>query len=175
MYFSKNELDLINLVLIFLSEAIIMTTVLTYGTFDLFHIGHVQLLKRAAALGDRLYVGVSSDEFNAGKGKKSILPYKHREEIVKSIRYVYDVLPENNWEQKIDDIKRLNVNIFVMGDDWQGKFDNLKEYCEVVYLSRTEGISTTEIKQVLKAFEVEKLQQLRQGLDTIQSIVNQLS
>jgi len=123
--------------------------VITYGTFDLFHIGHLNLLKRAKALGDYLIVGVSTDEFNAIKGKKSVYPYEHRAEIVRSIKYVDLVIPERNWEQKIEDIKKYNVDIFVMGDDWKGKFDYLKEYCEVVYLPRTEGISTTELKEAL--------------------------
>jgi len=123
--------------------------VITYGTFDLFHIGHLNLLKRAKALGDFLIVGVSTDEFNAIKGKKSVYPYEHRAEIVRSIKYVDLVIPERNWEQKIEDIKKYNVDVFVMGDDWKGKFDYLKEYCEVVYLPRTEGISTTELKEAL--------------------------
>jgi len=152
-----------------------MKTILTYGTFDLFHIGHVRLLKRAAALGDKLYVGISSDEFNAGKGKKSILSYEHRAEIVEAVRYVDGVFPENNWDQKVDDIKRLKVDVFVMGDDWRGKFDELKAHCDVTYLERTEGISTTELKQVMSAFETEKMQDFRRGLDAIQSIVKQLS
>jgi len=152
-----------------------MKTILTYGTFDLFHIGHVRLLKRAAALGDKLYVGISSDEFNAGKGKKSILSYEHRAEIVEAVRYVDGVFPENNWDQKVDDIKRLKADVFVMGDDWRGKFDELKAHCDVTYLERTEGISTTELKQVMSAFETEKMQDFRRGLDAIQSIVKQLS
>ena len=152
-----------------------MKTIPTYGTFDLFHIGHVRLLKRAAALGDKLYVGISSDEFNAGKGKKSILSYEHRAEIVEAVRYVDGVFPENNWDQKVDDIKRLKADVFVMGDDWRGKFDELKAHCDVTYLERTEGISTTELKQVMSAFETEKMQDFRRGLDAIQSIVKQLS
>ncbi|GAB6065684.1 glycerol-3-phosphate cytidylyltransferase [Aquifex pyrophilus] len=123
--------------------------VITYGTFDLFHIGHLNLLKRAKALGDYLIVGVSTDEFNEIKGKKSVYPYEHRAEIVRSIKYVDLVIPERNWEQKVEDIKKYNVDVFVMGDDWKGKFDYLKEYCEVVYLPRTQGISTTELKDAL--------------------------
>lgn len=152
-----------------------MTVVLTYGTFDLFHIGHVRLLERASQLGDELYVGISSDDFNIGKGKKSILPYAQRAEIVSAIKYVHGVFPENNWDQKVADIKRLNADVFVMGDDWAGKFDELNTHCKVKYLERTEGISTTELKQVLAAFESEKMQSFRQGLDAIQSIVDQLS
>ena len=149
--------------------------VLTYGTFDLFHVGHVRLLERAAKLGDKLYVGLSSDEFNALKGKKSILPYEQRAEIVASNRNVTGVFPEESWDQKVKDIARLKADIFVMGGDWAGKFDELNEHCRVEYLDRTEGVSTTEIKQVLTAFESEKMQAFREGLDAIQSIVKQLS
>lgn len=152
-----------------------MTTVLTYGTFDLFHIGHVRLLERAAKLGDELYVGLSSDNFNAIKGKKSILPYEQRAEIVASNKHVKGVFAEESWDQKVKDIKRLKADIFVMGGDWTGKFDELNQHCKVVYLDRTEGVSTTEIKQVLTAFESEKMQAFREGLDAIQSIVKQLS
>jgi len=123
-----------------------MKRVITYGTFDVFHYGHLRLLERARALGDYLIVAVSTDEFDAIKGKKSTYPFQQRAEIVKAIKYVDMVIPENNWEQKLDDIKNHHVNVFVMGDDWQGKFDFLKEYCEVVYLPRTPDISTTEIK-----------------------------
>lgn len=123
-----------------------MTRVITYGTFDLFHLGHLRILQRAKALGDYLIVAVSTDEFNQIKGKKCTYPYEQRAEILKAIIYVDEVIPEKNWEQKIDDIKKHKVDLFVMGDDWQGKFDFLKEYCSVVYLPRTEGISSTEIK-----------------------------
>lgn len=126
-----------------------MKKVLTYGTYDLFHIGHLNLLKRAKALGDYLIVGVSSDAFNAEKGKKCQIPDKDRMEIVKAIRYVDEVIPENSWDQKIKDVVDNDVDVFVMGDDWKGKFDFLKPYCEVVYLPRTEGISTTQLKDEL--------------------------
>lgn len=124
-----------------------MKTVITYGTFDLFHVGHLRLLERARALGDRLIVAVSTDEFNSGKGKRTLIPYCDRAAIVQAIRFVDEVIPETNWAQKKDDIHRFNVTTFVMGEDWKGKFDELKELCEVVYLPRTEGISTTELKQ----------------------------
>ncbi len=124
-------------------------TVITYGTFDMFHVGHLKLLKRLKSLGDELIVAISSDEFNRGKGKKVMIPYVQRAEIVESIRYVDKVIPENNWEQKIDDVKRHNVAIFAMGDDWCGKFDFLKEHCEVVYLERTKDVSTTQLKKSL--------------------------
>lgn len=123
-----------------------MKTVITYGTFDLFHIGHLKLLERARALGDRLIVAVSTDEFNAVKGKRTVISYADRAAIVKAIRYVDTVIPETCWEQKIKDIKRCNVSVFAIGEDWKGKFDDLKSLCEVVYLPRTRGISTTELK-----------------------------
>ena len=126
-----------------------MKKVITYGTYDLLHVGHINLLRRARELGDYLIVVVSSDEFNAIKGKKAYYSFEDRKKILEAIRYVDEVLPEYTWEQKIDDVVNNNVDIFVMGDDWTGKFDFLKEYCEVVYLPRTEGISTTKIKQDL--------------------------
>lgn len=126
-----------------------MKTVITYGTFDLFHIGHLRLLQRAKQLGDRLIVAVSTDEFNRKKGKEAIIPFEQRAEIVANIKCVDMVIPEESWEQKIEDIKKYNVNVLVMGDDWLGKFDYLKEYCDVVYLPRTEGISSTQIRNTL--------------------------
>ena len=126
-----------------------MRKVITYGTYDLLHVGHINLLRRARELGDYLIVVVSSDEFNAIKGKKAYYSFEDRKKILEAIRYVDEVLPEYTWEQKIDDVVNNHVDVFVMGDDWEGKFDFLKEYCEVVYLPRTEGISTTKIKQDL--------------------------
>ena len=126
-----------------------MKKVITYGTYDLLHVGHINLLRRARELGDYLIVVVSSDEFNAIKGKKAYYSFEDRKKILEAIRYVDEVLPEYTWEQKIDDVVKNNVDVFVMGDDWTGKFDFLKEYCEVVYLPRTEGISTTKIKHDL--------------------------
>ena len=125
--------------------------VLTYGTFDLLHYGHVRLLRRAAALGDYLVVALSSDEFNAGKGKKSFYPYEVRREMLESIRYVDLVIPENSWEQKLDDVKNYNIDVVVMGADWAGstRFEYLREHCELVYLDRTPGISTTQVKEHL--------------------------
>jgi choline-phosphate cytidylyltransferase/glycerol-3-phosphate cytidylyltransferase len=125
--------------------------VLTYGTFDLLHHGHVRLLKRAKALGDYLVVAVSTDEFNEGKGKHACHDYASRKEVVESVRYVDLVIPEASWEQKLDDVKRYKIDIVVMGDDWAGsdRFDYLKEHCELVFLPRTDGVSTTEIKEDL--------------------------
>lgn len=127
-----------------------MKKVLTYGTFDLLHKGHVRILRRAKELGDYLIVAVSTDEFNALKGKKAYYSYKERKEILESIKYVDLVIPEFTWDQKIKDVIKYDVDTFVMGDDWKGKFDFLKDYCEVIYLDRTEGISTTKIKEDLK-------------------------
>ena len=127
-------------------RGIILKKVITYGTFDLLHVGHINILRRAKALGDYLVVVLSTDEFNAIKNKKAYYSYEDRKTILESIRYVDEVLPEYNWEQKIDDVVNNKIDVFVMGDDWAGKFDFLKDYCEVVYLPRTEGISTTKIK-----------------------------
>ncbi len=127
-----------------------MKKVITYGTFDLFHIGHLNILKRARALGDYLVVAVSTDEFNTGKHKQCVYPYSHRAQIVEAIKFVDKVIPEEDWEQKIKDIKENGINIFVIGEDWKGKFDFLKDYCEVVYLPRTKSISTTEIKNTVQ-------------------------
>jgi glycerol-3-phosphate cytidylyltransferase len=130
-----------------------MKRVLTYGTFDLLHHGHIRLLRRAKAMGDYLVVAVSTDEFNAGKGKKSYHDYELRKEIVESVRYVDLVIPEESWEQKVDDVERYFIDVVVMGDDWAGsdRFDYLKEHCELVFLPRTEGVSTTDIKEDLGA------------------------
>ena len=129
-----------------------MKTVITYGTFDLFHVGHLNLLRRAKELGDYLIVAVSSDRFNwEEKQKKCEIPDKDRMAMVEAIKYVDKVIPEDSWEQKIEDVKKYNVDVFVMGDDWKGKFDFLKDYCEVVYLPRTEGISSTQLKEDLKS------------------------
>lgn len=127
-----------------------MKRVITYGTFDLFHYGHLRLLERAKALGDYLIVAVSTDEFNAVKNKSCAYPYEERAEIVKAIKHVDKVIPENTWEQKIIDIKENNIDVFVIGDDWKCKFDFLREFCEVVYLERTPDISSTEIKISIK-------------------------
>ena len=126
--------------------------VLTYGTFDMFHIGHLNLLNRLKSLGDKLIVAVSTDEFNSIKGKKTLIPFEQRALIVQNIKCVDIVIAEENWEQKIDDIKKYNVDIFAMGDDWEGKFDFLKDYCKVIYLPRTQNISTTELKKELNKY-----------------------
>ena len=127
-----------------------MKRVITYGTFDVLHYGHINLLKRARALGDYLIVALSSDEFNAIKNKKSYYTYEQRKTILEACRYVDLVIPENNWEQKVSDVQKYQADIFVMGDDWEGKFDFLKDYCEVVYLPRTPDVSSTQTKEFLK-------------------------
>jgi glycerol-3-phosphate cytidylyltransferase len=118
----------------------------------MFHIGHLNLLNRLKSLGDKLIVAVSTDEFNSIKGKKTLIPFEQRALIVQNIKCVDMVISEKNWEQKIDDIKKYNVDIFAMGDDWKGKFDFLKDYCEVIYLPRTQNISTTELKKELNKY-----------------------
>ncbi|QYJ03273.1 adenylyltransferase/cytidyltransferase family protein [Nocardioides panacisoli] len=123
-----------------------MKRVITYGTFDLFHIGHLNLLERLAELGDHLTVAVSTDEFNLGKGKVCSMPYDERSRIVGALRCVDRVIQEESWDQKPRDVQELGIDVFGIGDDWQGKFDHLAQYCEVVYLTRTHGISTTSLK-----------------------------
>lgn len=126
--------------------------VITYGTFDLFHFGHLEILRRAKELGDYLVVAVSTDEFNWDeKHKKCIYPYEHRAAIVAAIEYVDEVIPECGWEQKVADVDSFGIDVFVMGLDWEGKFDFLKDACEVVYLPRTEGISSTGIKSDVRS------------------------
>ena len=128
-----------------------MKKIITYGTFDLLHYGHINLLRRAKELGDYLIVALSTDEFNWNeKQKKCYFTYEQRKKLLEAIRYVDLVIAEENWEQKVSDVKEFRVDTFVMGDDWEGKFNFLKEYCEVVYLPRTPEISTTQIKQELK-------------------------
>lgn len=126
-----------------------MKKVITYGTYDLLHMGHINLLRRAKELGDYLLVVLSTDEFNAVKHKTAYHCYEDRKGILEAIRYVDEVIPETCWEQKVSDVVDNNIDVFVMGDDWAGQFDFLKEYCEVVYLPRTDGISTTKIKNDL--------------------------
>jgi len=144
--------------------------VITYGTFDLLHVGHINMLKRAKELGDYLVVGLSTDEFNKIKGKQSIIPYEQRKIILESIKYVDEVIPEENWEQKEKDIKEKNIDIFVMGDDWKGKFDYLNSLCEVRYLERTKDISSTKIKEALNKLESFPLEDLKIVLEIFAKI-----
>ena len=128
-----------------------MEKVITYGTFDLLHYGHINLLRRARALGDHLTVALSTDRFNMEeKHKTSYFNYEQRKQLLEAIRYVDEVIPEDNWDQKITDIQKYGIDTFVIGDDWEGKFDFLKPYCNVVYLTRTPEISTTQIKEELR-------------------------
>ncbi|WP_029088119.1 glycerol-3-phosphate cytidylyltransferase [Brevibacterium album] len=126
-----------------------MRRIITYGTFDLLHYGHIRLLQRCKAQGDYLVVALSTDEFNAGKGKKSYFSYEERRNMLEAIRYVDLVVPEETWEQKEADMEKYHIDAFVMGDDWTGKFDFLKDKVEVIYLPRTPEISTTQIKNDL--------------------------
>lgn len=133
--------------------------VITYGTFDLLHIGHIKMLKRCRALGDMLIVGLSTDEFNSKMKKKAcIQPYHERKEILEALRYVNLVIPEENWEQKEADIERYCIDVFAIGEDWKGKFDFLKKHCKVIYLPRTEGISTTMRKEeIVQTFSLDSV------------------
>ncbi|BBK28943.1 glycerol-3-phosphate cytidylyltransferase [Staphylococcus arlettae] len=126
-----------------------MKRVITYGTYDLLHYGHIELLRRAREMGDYLIVALSSDEFNRIKNKKSYYNYEQRKMMLESIRYVDLVIPEEGWGQKEKDVERYDIDTFVMGHDWEGEFDFLKDKCEVIYLRRTEGISTTKVKKEL--------------------------
>lgn len=143
-----------------------MKRVLTYGTYDLLHYGHIRLLKRAKEMGDYLIVAVSTDEFNQIKNKKSYHNFETRKKMLEAIRYVDLVIPENDWKQKCDDVKNYKVDIVVMGSDWEGdkNFECLKNLCDVIYLPRTEGISTTKIKEDLS------LQEPISGVDQIPNI-----
>ncbi len=142
-----------------------MKRILTYGTFDLLHYGHIRLLERAKKLGDYLIVALSTDEFNAIKGKKAYHDFETRKKMLEALRCVDLVVPEKNWKQKLDDVKKYYVDIVVMGSDWAGsdKFDYLKDYCELVYLDRTEVVSTSKIKKDLN---------LQEPIDGINQIPN---
>jgi glycerol-3-phosphate cytidylyltransferase len=151
-----------------------MKTVLTYGTFDLFHVGHVRLLKRISAFGDRLIVGCSTDEFNAQKGKKSVFSYEERAEILMSCRFVSQVIPEQHWEQKVEDVQKYKVDVFAMGDDWSGKFDFLETSTRVIYLPRTEGISTTQVKDIVASVKADKKLQLLNAAQNLSKLIDDL-
>lgn len=146
-------------------------TVLTYGTFDLFHIGHLRLIERLCGLGDRLVVGVSTDEFNAGKNKKSVVSYEDRAAIVASIKGVDLVIPESSWDQKVTDIQQHGVDVFAIGEDWRGAFDHLEEHCKVVYLPRTQGVSSTEIKRMLQVLDPTHLDELQDAVNILANLL----
>ena len=152
-----------------------MKKVITYGTFDLFHIGHVRLLKRLKSYGDYLVVAISTDEFNKLKGKESFCSFEERKEIVEACKYVDEVIPECNWEQKELDIKKYNIDILGMGNDWEGKFDSLKNICEVIYLDRTENISTTKIKKELSVITPDIVKELEISVNNIFDIIKSIS
>ncbi|MCL2719252.1 MAG: glycerol-3-phosphate cytidylyltransferase [Lachnospiraceae bacterium] len=140
-----------------------MRRVITYGTFDLLHYGHINLLRRAKEQGDYLIVALSEDEFNEKeKHKKCYFDYEERKHLLEAVRYVDLVVPEKSWNQKVLDIQLYQVDVFVMGDDWEGKFDFLKDFCEVKYFKRTSMVSTTKIKSDLKDDILDNMKEMRQ-------------
>ncbi len=148
-------------------------TIITSGTFDMFHVGHLNLLKRLKNRADKLIVGVSTDEFNVQKGKRTLIPFQQRLEIVQAIQYVDIAIAETAWEQKEKDILHYNVDEFAIGDDWKGKFDHLNKHCQVNYLSRTEGISTTQLKNTLNSFSISK-DEIIKALDILELLKEDL-
>ncbi|APX92949.1 glycerol-3-phosphate cytidylyltransferase [Halomonas sp. 1513] len=149
-------------------------TIITYGTFDMFHVGHLNLLKKIHSIAENVIVGVSTDEFNLEKGKRVMIPFENRVSIVQSIKYVDRVIPECSWDQKHEDIRKFNVDVFAIGDDWKGKFDHLADLCEVIYLPRTENVSTTEIKKSLRNFLSISQEDLRQAFEVLEILKNDL-
>lgn len=125
-------------------------TVLTYGTYDLIHVGHIRLFQRLSMIADKLIVACSTDEFNKVKGKVTVIPFDQRVEMLESCRYVDQVIAESNWDQKRSDVVKYDVDLFAMGDDWEGKFDELADLCDILYLPRTQNISTTELKALVQ-------------------------
>jgi glycerol-3-phosphate cytidylyltransferase len=150
-----------------------MTVVLTYGTFDLFHVGHVRLLRRLKSMGDRLVVGCSTDEFNSLKGKKTVIPYSDRKEILESCKYVDHVFPEETWDQKILDVTKYSADIFAIGEDWSGKFDALEVETgvRVFYVPRTPGVSTTDLKGALRKIEDDELQTVLHAVEKLHDML----
>lgn len=141
----------------------------------MFHVGHLNLLRRLNEMADRVIVGVSTDEFNVKKGKKTLIPYEQRAEIVSAIQYVDLVIPEKSWEQKLSDVQEYQVDTFAIGKDWEGKFDFLNEVCEVVYLDRTDSISTTDLKRSLKRFLSISQKDLSQAFEVLEMLRRDLS
>ena len=150
-------------------------TVITYGTFDMFHIGHLNLFKKLKSKGERLIVAVSTDEFNTQKGKTTLIPYEQRSEIVAAIKYVDLVIPETSWDQKISDVQQYNCDLFAIGKDWEGKFDFLKEYCEVEYLERTKNISSTQLKSSLNKVLSVSAEDISLAIDVLRKLRSDLS
>lgn len=147
-----------------------MKKIITYWTFDILHKWHINILKRAKELWDYLVVWISTDDFNNLKNKKSFYSYEERKYLLESIKYVDEVIPENDWAQKKEDIKKYSIDTFVMWDDWEWKFDELKELCEVIYLPRTPDISTTELKKVIKTLNKESIENIEKALDWIKEL-----
>ena len=143
-----------------------MKNILVYGTFDLLHPGHIYLLEEAKKLGDRLIVGVSTDEFNSIKHKSSFLAYEDRKKMVEAIRYVDEVIPEKRWDQKIDDIKKYNIDTIVMGDDWKGsdKFESLKQYCNVKFLPKMPELSSTRFRGYVTTY----VQEIEENVENVE-------
>lgn len=148
--------------------------IVTYGTFDLFHIGHLRILERARDMGDQLFVGVSSDEFNAIKGKNSFFSYNNRAAIISSLRCVDHVFPEYSWDQKPSDFQKYKANVFVMGSDWTGKFDELSNLIQVHYLPRTEGISSSDIKKQLQKIDDKSLDSVKSAISLALNMLNEI-
>lgn len=148
--------------------------VLTYGTFDLFHTGHLSLLNRLKALGDELVVGVTTDEFNTLRGKQTIFGFEDRIQIIRNLKCVDRAISLQNGEQKVVDIRRYGVSIFGMGNDWEGRFDDLMVHCEVIYLARTENISSTHIKKLLDVLDRTHVSDHTKELNPTTSIVGAL-
>jgi glycerol-3-phosphate cytidylyltransferase len=151
-----------------------MKTVVTYGSFDLFHVGHVRLLKRLKALGDKLVVGLSTDEFNQVKGKSTIIPFDDRKEILLACQYVDAVFAETCWEQKREDMLREDASIFAIGDDWSGKFDDLGDLVEVLYLPRTQNVSTTDLKTMLSEIDKDKIKEIKNVASRLLGLTDKL-
>lgn len=149
-------------------------TILTYGTFDLFHVGHLRLLERLKNLGDELIVGVSTDEFNSIKNKKSFIRFEDRIEIIRGLRCVTKVIPEESWDQKETDVIKYQVSVLGMGSDWTGQFDSLKSLCEIVYIPRTEHISSSQIKRDLSVVDTSHVGDLKKALDIISNLISKL-
>ncbi len=149
-----------------------MKRIITYGTYDLLHIGHLRLLTRARELGDELYVGVSSDEFNAIKGKRAFFSYADRAAIVAGLRCVDHVFPEHAWDQKPADFRQYGADMLVMGSDWEGRFDHFKDQIAVHYLPRTDGVSSTEIKNQLQKIDDAALESMRNAINLALGILN---
>ncbi|TAM09082.1 MAG: glycerol-3-phosphate cytidylyltransferase [Nevskiaceae bacterium] len=150
-------------------------TIITYGTFDLLHVGHLNLLESLRAMGDRLIVGVSTDEFNQEKGKQTVIPFKDRSRLVGALHCVDQVIPERSWNQKRQDIAEFGASVLGMGSDWEGRFDDLQDCCEVIYLNRTKGISSTQLKSTLGALSDAKLGDLKKALEVVAEIVRQFN